>query len=123
MKRHIKFEKWALPKLKQLQKILLLEDFHPLQIEPSETEATQSQFHYPYKTITIRYSKGLIEYFEEKNYEKCLNIICHEMCHPITDGLYCKAANTFRTRDEVEDERERLTDHIANIVTKNKLVS
>lgn len=118
-KQNKRFEKWAIVKLKKIQKILLLEDFHPLEVEPGETETSESVHHYPYKKITIRYSKHLLEDFKKKKYEKVISILTHEMCHPITDGLYSKAVSVFRTKDEVEDERERLTDAIANIVIKN----
>jgi hypothetical protein len=101
-----------------MQKILLLEDFYPLKVEPSKTEACECKFTYPYKSITVRYSEDLLEYWKNKEFSKVDAILMHEMCHPITDPLYAKASSTYRTKDEVEDERERLTDHISNIVSK-----
>lgn len=121
-KRNKQFEQWAMKKLKKIQKVLLLQDFHPLELEPSCTKASESEIHYPYKTITIRYSDDLLDDFKKKKYEKVIGVLVHEMCHPITDGLYSKAVSVFRTKDEVEDERERLTDAIANIVLKNVVI-
>jgi len=42
----------------------------------------------------------------------------HEMFHVVTDKLYAKAGSRFVGNGELEDEREQLTDHLANIVLK-----
>lgn len=116
------FEKWALPKLYKIQKILLLEHFAPLDLEPSETEASECQFNYPYQTITIRYSKSVLSDFYNKNYQRVIGVLIHEMSHCLTDALYAKATTQWTSRSEIEDEREKLTDHIANIVLKANLI-
>ena|SRR3990167_1287371 len=119
---HQKFEKWAMPILKKLQKVLLLEHFTPLELEYKKGEGSECQFYYPYQTITVRYNDKLINDFKNKNYKHVTSILAHEMCHPLTDGLYAKASSTYRNKDEIGDERERLTDHIANIILKNDLL-
>lgn len=123
MKPNKDFEKWAMPKLEKLQKILLLEDFHPLRIEPSNTNASECQFNYPYKSITIRYSQELLNKWENGDKQHVLDVLTHEMFHPITDPLYAKSTSRWASKDEVEDERERLTDHLTNIIRKNNLIS
>ena len=119
MKKNKKFEKWALTELKKLRTVLLLEDFTPLSIEPSGKKNTsECEVAYPYKSITIKYSEQVLDDFLKNKKENAIQVLTHEMCHPITDGLYTKASNRFVSKDEIEDERERLTDHIANILLK-----
>jgi hypothetical protein len=114
------FEKWAMVYLKKIQKILLLDDFHPLSIEPSNKKnISECKFNYPYKSINIGYSDGVFEDFQKGKIEDVLGVLVHEMCHSITDPLYSKAVSRYVGKDEIEDERERLTDHIANILLKN----
>lgn len=76
-------------------------------------------FNYPYLNVTLKYSDELIDKFKAK--EDLKEYVIHEMCHPITDPLYSKAFDRFGTGDELKDARERLTDHICNIVVINKL--
>jgi len=38
----------------------------------------------------------------------------------ITDPLYSKACDRYTGKNEIEDERELLTDKIANIITLNR---
>lgn len=117
------FEKWAMPKLQKIQKILLLEHYQPLQLDVSDSEnVSESLYHYPYQTISIRYSKNTLKDFKEKKYEDIMHMLIHEMCHPLTDPLYGTGFERFITKDQLEKERERLTDHIANIILKNNLL-
>jgi len=119
-----KFEKWAMPILVRLQKIILLEHFEPLKIEfgcKSKHAHAECQISYPYQSITFRYSKECLDDFI-KDPKEVLPVLVHEMCHPLTDPLYDKAVARFSGNKEIEDERERLTDHIANIVLRNKLI-
>jgi hypothetical protein len=121
------FEQWALPQLKRIQKVLLLEHFEPLEIEFGERldkdgTYAESQFYYPYQSITIRYSDSMLQDFKKGLRRDIISCLTHEMCHPLTDPLYDKGVSRYVTNEEVRVERERLTDHIANIVLKNKLV-
>lgn len=74
---------------------------------------------YPYLNVTINYGDMIKE--KLKNKEDIAPYIVHEMCHVITDPFYCKAVSLYKSKDELEDERELLTDYICNIVIKNKL--
>ena len=116
------FIKWATDILQKAQEVLLLNDFYPLILEKSDTSACECQYTYPYKTTTIRYSNDALDQWQKGNISYAKKILVHEMCHKVTDGLYSKAVSVFRTKDEVEDEREMLTDHIANIIMANGLI-
>jgi hypothetical protein len=112
-----KFDKWAYSVLEKYQKILKLEHFHPLQLEYKKSSAgAECQFNYPYSTITIRYGDPLKDYWKDGNIEMATKMLVHELCHMLTDPLYAKATSIYKSRNEVEDERERLTDTIANII-------
>lgn len=82
------------------------------------TEANSSYYdfiyNYPYLNQTIGYSElAFKEWCEGKNQ---VPFVLHEICHCLTDPLYSKATQRHVSKDEIEDERERLTDHICNIV-------
>jgi len=118
------FEIWANKKLKELQKLLLLEHFLLQPIKPTEDseEAPYCKFHYPYQTIDIFYNKFILDKYLEGNKQKALEILTHEMCHPLTDEFYSKGFNRFTGKEDLEQSREKLTDHIANIILEHKLI-
>lgn len=118
------FEAWAMPVLQKLQTVMLLHDHAPLKIELKQKMKALAEFQisYPYKSLHIRYSPDVLEMFEKKEFEELKGVLSHELSHALTDPLYCKATNRYVGKQEIEDERERLTDHIANIVLKNKLI-
>lgn len=119
------FEKWSISVLENLARVLLLEDFHPIEISYKKLDQeinAECDFIYPYKSICIYYGDNLLEDFSKKDYTKVKNSLAHEMCHPLTDPIYSKAITRYASRNEISDERERLTDHIANIVLRNKLL-
>ena len=93
-----------------------------IQFNKDKPEVSDCKFNYPYQTIKVRYSKCIYEDWEKKDYRAAIEVLIHEMCHPLTDGLYAKATSRYCTKDEVEDEREKLTDHIANILVKSNLI-
>jgi len=71
---------------------------------------------YPYLNACIFYSESTF-----KDWEKGIDLtshIVHEMCHIVTDPLYSKATHRYVTKNEIEEERELLTDHICNIILK-----
>ena len=119
-----KLEKWALPILKRYQKLLLLTD-HILTFEYDENIESgvlfQHAFSYPYKNTIVAYGKSAIERWNEKQYQELKNGLIHELCHSITDPLYSKATDRYVTKDCIRDERERLTDHIANVIVLNNI--
>ena len=115
------FEKYLYNVIKKYSKILLL-DKHTFDLKyPCETKGAKMEcvFNYPYLNVTINYSDEVIKQW--KNKENIIPYIVHEMCHPITDPLYCKATTRYVGHGEILDERERLTDYICNIVIKNKI--
>jgi hypothetical protein len=99
--------------------ILLLQNFTfttEYQEELSDDAIAEACFNHPYLNLNIRYSKLLVEY-----YEKDIDIepfVVHEMCHAITDPLYAVATERYTTRRNMEDARERATDHVCNIALK-----
>jgi hypothetical protein len=100
-KHHKQFEKWAMPLLKQMQQLPLLDHLQPLELEynAKRPHASESQFTYPYQSITIRYSDDVLDDCKNKKYHLVLGFLLHEMFHPITDALYAKACNTWRTKE------------------------
>jgi hypothetical protein len=83
-----------------------------------EGSLMECNFNYPYLNVTIKYSDSLVDKWKKK--DNIIPFIVHEMCHPITDPLYCKAVSRYVTDNEIKDEREMLTDYICNIVIKNE---
>lgn len=118
------FEKWAMLQLEKLQKIFLVEDHTPLVLEynTKKPKVSEFQYVYPYKTITIRYSDYVLEDWSKKKYDMAVGVLAHEMAHVVTDPFYAKAVSRYLDKESMEDERERLTDHIANMVIKAKLI-
>ena len=76
-------------------------------------------YNYPYLNNQINYGDKVLKMWKEK--KDITPYIIHEMCHPITDPLYCKASSRWTTHEDVKDEREKLTDYISHIIIKNKL--
>ena len=124
MKKKKLFEKWANAKLAEIQKIMLLEHFDLKPVEPVEKpdEPPYCKFDHPYQTIRIYYSKWIYEDWEKGDKLSALGTLLHEMCHPLTDDLYSKSFDRFCGKKELEDSRERLTDHISNIILKHNLI-
>lgn len=120
MKKQKQFEKWAMEILKKYHDILLLQNhLLSLKFDPKMEDAWATHsFNYPYKETRVNYSKGLYEMWEKKEYDEVKSVLIHEVCHTLTDPLYGKATNRYVTKDEINDEREALTDHLANIIIK-----
>ncbi len=69
---------------------------------------------YPYLEPTIRFSDSAFKEWAEGKMER--DRILHELCHMITDPLYSKAVDRYVGKNEIEDERERLTDTMTVII-------
>ena len=69
---------------------------------------------YPYLEPTIRFSEKAFGEWSEGKMER--DRILHELCHMITDPLYVKAIERYVGKNEIEDERERLTDTLTVII-------
>ena len=116
------FEKYAYGVIHEYQKKLLL-DKHTFELKFNKDmgEALMAcVFNYPYLNVTIRYGERAIEKWKAK--EDVVPYIVHEMCHPITDPLYSKSVDRYASKTEIEDEREKLTDYICNIVLKLSVI-
>lgn len=120
MKKQKKFEKWAMEILTKYHNLLLLQDrlLHFKYNEKLQRSLATHDFNYPYKETRINYSKDLYENWERGEYDDVKAVLIHELCHSLTDPLYGKATNRYVTSDEINDEREALTDHISNIIVK-----
>lgn len=117
-----KFEEQVLKIIKKYQKILLLQRFtFMLVYDPKleENSIMESAVVYPYLNAKISYGKTALEYWREGRDMK--PYIIHEMCHSLTDPLYIKAIQRYTTSNEINDERETLTDLISHIIIKNDL--
>lgn len=72
-------------------------------------------FRYPYLDNEIQYGDSIINEWK-KDKQEAEQVALHEFCHIVTDAMYAKAISRYVTTQEIEDERERLTDHMANII-------
>lgn len=120
MKKNKQFEKFVYKIIKKYSKILLL-DKHTFELHygcENENSLMECVFNYPYLNVTINYSNSVIKKWKEK--KDIIPFVVHEMCHPITDPLYSKSTDRYVSKNEILDEREKLTDYICNIVIKNK---
>lgn len=113
------FESWAQKELEKWQQKLLLNDHTLSPIEKSDDNSSKCVLRYPYKDIEIKYSEYVFECWKKRKKNEATSILIHELCHVFTDPFYCKATSRYISKDDMEDERERLVDHITNIVTKN----
>lgn len=105
--------------IKKYQKILLLDMYDIKLIESTENKEAMAEckFTYPYLNAKIHINPDLIR---NKDSRKLESVIVHEMCHMVTDPFYSKAVSRYISKYDMEDERERLTDHVCNIILKNK---
>jgi hypothetical protein len=76
------------------------------------------KYRYPYNDGIVIYSDASFRDWLDEPVSYHERKILHELCHLITDPLYSKATTQFVSKTEVEDEREKLTDHLAVMVHK-----
>lgn len=117
---NIELEKHVMGIIEKYTPILLLQR-HTFEIKKGtkNPEAlAECIFNYPYLNATIHYSDKCVKEWNEG--KDIVPYIVHEMCHLITDPLYAKATSRYVSKDEIEDERENLTDLICNIIIKGK---
>jgi len=113
------FQIWIRKMYDKYKSILFIEKHH-LKIERDNGFYLASKFNYPYLDAKILYGQeALDDWKNDKDKKDSERRIIHEFCHIITDPFYCKAVTQYVTKSEIEDERERLTDHIAQIVNKH----
>lgn len=87
-------------------------------IRKKDNEYLACQLRYPYNDGIVIYSNRSYRDWLEEPASYHERKILHELCHLITDPLYTKARNRFGSEGEIEDEREKLTDHLAVMVHK-----
>ncbi len=115
MKTEKQFIKWIEKYIDYYKPILGL-SFQRIKVYLGEDEEylLKIQCSYPYNDPDIKYSKFCFKLWTEgKIYP---DIVLHELLHIITDPLYCKAVSRYTTKDEIGDERERLTDNLTLII-------
>lgn len=101
-------------------KPLLFLDRHSINVEYKDSnEYLSCKFSYPYLDTIICYNDRCVNNFL-KHKEDLKPQIVHELCHLITDPLYSKATDRYVGKNEIEDERENLTDLISKIVLNKK---
>lgn len=80
------------------------------------TEYLSFGINHPYLDSNLYYSDKALEDFKKGTLSKWA--IVHEMCHAITDRFYSVASDRYIGKNELEEEREHLTDTIAAIIRK-----
>lgn len=116
-------ERWAKAEIDKYQDIILLQDhkiFFKYDKSVDDGAIMECDPRYPYKVLTIRYGKVALEEWKKPDHGELHDTIIHELVHAITEPLYRKAILRYTSDGEINDERERLTDHITNIITKLK---
>lgn len=112
-------KKWVAQMYEKYKAVLFIEKFH-LKVEKDEREGRYlaSEFNYPYLDIKILYSEKYLKDWlvDKRDAERRL---IHEFCHTITDPYYSVTTERYVTKPQLEDARERLTDHIAQIINKH----
>ncbi len=89
-------------------------------VKTDETEFAACKLVYPYKITEIQYSSRFERAYDKKEKKDSYfeRVIIHEMVHQLTDPLYVKSTRRFIVQEDIEDERELLTDKIASIIHK-----
>lgn len=101
---------------------LLMLQKHTIRLEygtENQKAIMECSVRYPYLDAKITYSDLAVAQFDRG--EDITLLVVHELCHIITDPLYCKARDRWASSTEIEDEREGLTDYIARIATHQNL--
>lgn len=111
------FHKWVYQMYDKYKSVLFIEKYH-LQVEKDKKDRYMaSEFNYPYLDAKILYSEEALKDWKENKKDAERRLI-HEFCHIITDPFYAIVCN-WPTKVQIENERERLNDHIAQIVNKH----
>jgi hypothetical protein len=111
------FEKWGMKMYEKYKSVLFIEKFNITVEKDKKDRYMASEFNYPYLDATIYYSdKALKDWVKDKKDSE--RRIIHEFCHIITDPFYAVVTN-WPNKVQLEEARERMTDHIAQIVNKH----
>lgn len=95
-------------------KPLLDINLQDIEIEKKEEGYLEISLTYPYLEPILYYTDKALGDYNNKKLKK--DRILHELCHILTDPLYAKAISRYVSKEEIEDEREKLTDTICLII-------
>ena len=108
------FKKWIKKQIDFYAPILGLQ-LHRIKIEEDSKESYLAiTCNYPYLDPKVKFSKNAFNDWAKEEMQP--DRILHELCHILTDPLYVKAIERYSSKNEINDERERLTDTIAAIL-------
>jgi len=110
------FIKWIKKEIERLKPILGLEIYEIKVVEKQDIGYLDVKFNYPYIDTTIGFNNNA--YLDWKIGELRADVVLHELLHMITDPLYAKAVTRYVGKQEIEDERERLTDTLTGIIRR-----
>lgn len=119
MKEEKEYKKWIEQMYKKYAPILFIEKYNLKSRMQTidEDYLLASKFNYPYLDATIIYSQKAIEDWKKDKKDAERRLI-HEFCHIITDQFYGTVTN-WPSKVQLEEARERMNDHIAQIVNKH----
>ena len=113
------YKKWIFQMFGKYKAVLFIEKYHfKVEKDTNKDGYLASKFNYPYLDIKILYSEeSLKDWLKDKRDAE--RRLIHEFCHTITDEFYCISTDRYCNKTALEDARENLTDHIAQIVNKH----
>lgn len=98
---------------------LHLHHFTIYQEKDSSQKYLACRYNYPYLDGAVLWTDASYKDWADGTDDGHERKIVHELCHLITDPFYTRAGERYVTMAALEDERERLTDHIAVMAYKN----
>ena len=112
------FVKYLEGLVKKYRKILRL-DLSDITIEEDpKIEYISIGVNYPYKNSIIYFNDKSFGDYKTGKVKDFTSYIIHELCHIYTEPLYIKALHRFTGREEMENERERLTESICQLIRR-----
>lgn len=109
------YSEWIDAVVKKWQPRLKLDQFEIRNEKDPEQKHMACRYNYPYLTGVILWTDSSFQAWA-KGDKVAEHKVIHEMCHLVTDPFYTKAVMRYIEKESLEDERERLTDHVALIV-------
>ena len=113
MAKNRNFKKWIEQTIEYYRPYLQI-GTQKIRVEKDDVNYMEITFTYPYLEPYIKYSEKAEKSWLEGHLPK--DRILHELCHILTDPLYAKATSRYVSKNEIEDEREKLTDTLSVIL-------
>jgi hypothetical protein len=109
-------KKWIEQKAEKYKQTLFLSGYN-LNVEYKNTNDSimRARPTFPYKEMCLEFGDEMINEIRT-NKKQAERIVLHEVVHTLTDPLYIKGTRRFISDQEIEDEREALTDKITMIL-------